>query len=133
VAAFNIVATLVMVVTDKETDIAILRTIGVSPRSITAIFMIQGAVIGLFGTLLGVIGGVLLALNIPTLVPAIEQLFHVQFLSPEVYSISQLPSRLEPMDVVHVAIAALVMSWVATIYPSWRASRIDPAEALRYE
>lgn len=133
VAAFNIVATLVMVVTDKETDIAILRTIGVSPRSITTIFMIQGAVIGLFGTLLGVIGGVLLALNIPTLVPAIEQLFHVQFLSPEVYSISQLPSRLEPMDVVHVAIAALVMSWVATIYPSWRASRIDPAEALRYE
>ncbi|MHB0888524.1 lipoprotein-releasing ABC transporter permease subunit [Acidithiobacillus sp.] len=133
VAAFNIVATLVMVVTDKETDIAILRTIGVSPRSITAIFMIQGAVIGLFGTLLGVIGGVLLALNIPTLVPAIEQFFHVQFLSPEVYSISQLPSRLEPMDVVHVAIAALVMSWVATIYPSWRASRIDPAEALRYE
>ncbi|OYV72729.1 MAG: ABC transporter permease, partial [Acidithiobacillus ferrivorans] len=94
VAAFNIVATLVMVVTDKETDIAILRTIGATPHSIMLIFMVQGGIIGLFGTLLGVFFGVLLALNIPTLVPAIEQLFHVQFISPEVYSISQLPSKL---------------------------------------
>jgi len=133
VAAFNIVATLVMVVTDKETDIAILRTIGVTPRSIMLIFMVQGAVIGLFGTLLGVIFGVLLALNIPTLVPALEHLLHTQFISPEVYSISQLPSKLEPWDVVHVAIAALIMSWIATLYPSWRASRVAPAEALRYE
>ncbi|MCL4526938.1 MAG: lipoprotein-releasing ABC transporter permease subunit [Gammaproteobacteria bacterium] len=133
VAAFNIVATLVMVVTDKETDIAILRTIGVTPRSIMLIFMVQGGIIGLFGTLLGVFFGVLLALNIPTLVPAIEQLFHVQFISPEVYSISQLPSKLEPWDVIHVAIAALIMSWIATLYPSWRASRVAPAEALRYE
>lgn len=133
VAAFNIVATLVMVVTDKETDIAILRTIGVTPRSIMLIFMVQGAVIGLFGTLLGVLFGVLLALNIPTLVPALEQLIHVQFISPEVYSISQLPSKLKPWDVIHVAIAALIMSWLATLYPSWRASRVAPAEALRYE
>ena len=133
VAAFNIVATLVMVVTDKETDIAILRTIGVTPRSIMLIFMVQGGIIGLFGTLLGVFFGVLLALNIPTLVPAIEQLFHVQFISPEVYSISQLPAKLEPWDVIHVAIAALIMSWIATLYPSWRASRVAPAEALRYE
>ncbi|MHB0872702.1 MAG: lipoprotein-releasing ABC transporter permease subunit [Acidithiobacillus ferrooxidans] len=133
VAAFNIVATLVMVVTDKETDIAILRTIGVTPRSIMLIFMVQGGIIGLFGTLLGVFLGVLLALNIPTLVPAIEHLFHVQFISPEVYSISQLPSKLEPWDVIHVAIAALIMSWIATLYPSWRASRVAPAEALRYE
>ena len=133
VAAFNIVATLVMVVTDKETDIAILRTIGATPHSIMLIFMVQGGIIGLFGTLLGVFFGVLLALNIPTLVPAIEQLFHVQFISPEVYSISQLPSKLELWDVIHVAIAALIMSWIATLYPSWRASRIAPAEALRYE
>ncbi len=133
VAAFNIVATLVMLVTDKETDIAILRTLGARPRSIMLIFMVQGLVIGFFGTALGVLGGVLLALNIPTIVPFLEQLLHVQFLSPEVYSISQLPSRLEPADVIHVAIAALLMSWLATLYPSWRASRIDPAEALRYE
>ncbi|MDD5004147.1 MAG: lipoprotein-releasing ABC transporter permease subunit [Acidithiobacillus sp.] len=133
VAAFNIVATLVMVVTDKETDIAILRTLGVTPRSVMLIFMVQGGIIGLFGTLLGVFFGVLLAWNIPTLVPAIEHLFHVQFISPEVYSISQLPSKLEPWDVIHVAIAALIMSWVATLYPSWRASRVAPAEALRYE
>ncbi|MDD5575834.1 MAG: lipoprotein-releasing ABC transporter permease subunit [Acidithiobacillus sp.] len=133
VAAFNIVATLVMVVTDKETDIAILRTLGVTPRSVMLIFMVQGGIIGLFGTLLGVFFGVLLAWNIPTLVPAIEHLFHVQFISPEVYSISQLPSKLEPWDVIHVAIAALIMSWIATLYPSWRASRVAPAEALRYE
>ncbi|MBU2806838.1 lipoprotein-releasing ABC transporter permease subunit [Acidithiobacillus ferrooxidans F221] len=133
VAAFNIVATLVMVVTDKETDIAILRTLGVTPRSVMLIFMVQGGIIGLFGTLLGVFFGVLLAWNIPTLVPAIEHLFHIQFISPEVYSISQLPSKLEPWDVIHVAIAALIMSWVATLYPSWRASRVAPAEALRYE
>ncbi|MCE5394001.1 MAG: lipoprotein-releasing ABC transporter permease subunit [Acidithiobacillus sp.] len=133
VAAFNIVATLVMLVTDKESDIAILRTLGARPRSIMLIFMVQGLVIGFFGTALGVLGGVLLALNIPTIVPFLEQLLHVQFLSPEVYSISQLPSRLEPADVIHVAIAALLMSWLATLYPSWRASRIDPAEALRYE
>ncbi|MDD2750163.1 MAG: FtsX-like permease family protein, partial [Acidithiobacillus sp.] len=124
---------LVMVVTDKETDIAILRTLGVTPRSIMLIFMVQGAVIGLVGTLLGVFFGVLLALNIPTLVPALEQLLHTQFISPEVYSISQLPSKLEPWDVVHVAVAALIMSWIATLYPSWRASRVAPAEALRYE
>lgn len=133
VAAFNIVSTLVMVVTDKQSDIAILRTLGSSPRSIMAIFMIQGAVIGVFGTLLGVIGGVALALNVETLVPAIESFFNVQFLAPDVYYISDLPSELHWEDVWVMSGVALALSLVATIYPAWRAARTQPAEALRYE
>ena len=133
VAAFNIVSTLVMVVTDKQSDIAILRTLGASPRSIMVIFVIQGAVIGLFGTLLGVLGGVTLALNVETIVPAIESLFHVQFLSKDVYYISEVPSDLHWHDVFVMTSVAMVLSLLATLYPAWRAARTHPAEALRYE
>lgn len=133
VAAFNIVATLVMMVTDKRAEIAILRTLGASPRSIMAIFMVQGSLIGVIGTLLGVAGGVLLALNVETVVPFLERLFGTHFLAADVYYISDLPSRLEWSDVTGITIASLLMSFVATLYPSWRASRTQPAEALRYE
>ena len=133
VAAFNLVSTLVMVVTDKHPDIAILRTLGASPASIMQVFVVQGAVIGTIGTLIGVVTGVLLALNVPTIVPAIEHAFHFQILSSEVYYISELPSDLHWNDVISVAVVSLVLAFVATIYPSWRASRVNPAEALRYE
>ncbi|MFA5170035.1 MAG: lipoprotein-releasing ABC transporter permease subunit [Sulfuriferula sp.] len=133
VAAFNIVSTLVMVVTDKQADIAILRTLGASPMSIMKIFMVQGAVIGIVGTALGLIAGILLALNIGVVVPFIEHTFGVQFLSADVYQISELPSKLDWHDVGVIAGVSLVLSWLATLYPSWRASRTNPAEALRYE
>ena len=133
VAAFNIVSTLVMAVTDKQADIAILRTLGASPKSIMQIFMVQGMLIGLIGMGLGVIGGVLLALNIGTIVPFIEHLFGVQFLSKEFYYISELPSDLQKGDVFIVAGMSFLISLFATLYPSWRASQIQPAEALRYE
>ena len=133
VAAFNIVSTLVMVVTDKHPDIAILRTLGASPASIMQIFVVQGAVIGVIGTLLGVVTGLLLALNIDVVVPAVEHAFNFQILSREVYYISELPSDLHWRDVWSVAGVSLLLAFVATIYPSWRASRINPAEALRYE
>jgi lipoprotein-releasing system permease protein len=133
VAAFNIVSTLVMVVTDKRADIAILRTLGASPGSILVIFVIQGAVIGLFGTLLGVLGGVSLALNVETIVPAIESFFHVQFLAKDVYYISEVPSELHWHDVFVMTSVAMVLSLLATLYPAWRAARTHPAEALRYE
>jgi lipoprotein-releasing system permease protein len=133
VAAFNLVSTLVMVVTDKLPDIAILRTLGASPGSIMKVFMVQGTVIGVVGTMLGVALGVVLSLNIDVVVPAIERAFHFQILSREVYYISELPSQLEAKDVWMVALVALGLSFVATIYPSWRAARVNPAEALRYE
>lgn len=133
VATFNIVSTLVMVVTDKEAEIAILRTIGASPASIMAVFLVQGAVIGIIGTLIGTVGGVTLALNIKTIVPFIEQLFHVNFLPKSVYYISELPSELKWSDVITVTSVSLIMSFLATIYPAWRASKTQPAEALRYE
>jgi lipoprotein-releasing system permease protein len=133
VAAFNIVSTLIMVVTDKRADIAILRTLGASPRSIMTIFIIQGVVIGVLGTVLGVAGGVGLALNVETIVPAIEQLFNVQFLAADVYYISDVPSELHWNDVWVMASVALVLSLLATLYPAWRAARTQPAEALRYE
>ena len=133
VAAFNIVSTLVMVVTDKQADIAILRTLGASPGSIMRIFMLQGVVIGVVGTGLGVLLGVLLALNISTVVPVIEHTFGVHFLSSDVYQISELPSKLDPHDVWVIGVVSLVLSWLATIYPSWRAAATQPAEALRYE
>jgi lipoprotein-releasing system permease protein len=133
VAAFNLVSTLVMVVTDKHPDIAILRTLGASPGSIMQIFVVQGAVIGVIGTLLGVVVGILLALNVDIVVPAIERAFHFQILSSEVYYISELPSDLHWRDVISVASVSLVLAFLATIYPSWRAARVNPAEALRYE
>jgi lipoprotein-releasing system permease protein len=133
VAAFNIVSTLVMAVTDKQADIAILRTLGASPASIMKIFMVQGVVIGLIGMLLGVLGGILIALNIGTIVPFIEHLFGVQFLAKDVYFISELPSDLQRSDVLTVSIFSFVISLLATLYPSWRAAHIQPAEALRYE
>jgi lipoprotein-releasing system permease protein len=133
VAAFNIVSTLVMAVTDKRADIAIMRTFGASPRSIMGIFMVQGALIGVIGTLIGAVFGVLIALNIETIVPFIENLFHVQFLSKDVYYISDLPSKLEWPDVITIVIMSFVLSLFATLYPSYKASTINPAEALRYE
>ncbi len=133
VAAFNIVSTLVMVVTDKQADIAILRTFGTTPRSIMQVFMVQGTVIGVVGTGLGVVLGILLASNVETVVPVIERILGFEVLPPDVYYISALPSDLQVGDVVRIATVALVLSLISTIYPAWRAARTQPAEALRYE
>ncbi len=133
VAAFNIVSTLVMAVTDKQADIAILRTLGASPGSVMAVFMVQGALIGFIGLALGVAGGVALALNVDVVVPFIERLLGTQFMSKEVYYISNLPSELQWGDVTTITAVSFVLSLLATVYPSWRASRVNPAEALRYE
>jgi lipoprotein-releasing system permease protein len=133
VAAFNIVSTLVMAVTDKQSDIAILRTLGARPGSIMQIFIVQGAFIGIFGTLLGVASGVLLALNLETVVPLIERMAGMDLFPADVYYISELPSKLVWADVVVIAGISLLISLAATLYPSWRAARIQPAEALRYE
>lgn len=133
VAAFNIVSTLVMVVTDKQADIAILRTLGLAPRSVMAVFMVQGTLIGFIGTTAGIVLGVLLALNVETIVPAIEQLLGRQFLAPDVYYISDLPSELRTLDVVRIGVLAFAVTVIATLYPAWRGSRTQPAEALRYE
>ena len=133
VAAFNIVSTLVMAVTDKESDIAILRTLGASPASIMQVFIVQGALIGVIGLALGLVGGVALAVNIDVVVPAIERLFNTQFLAKEVYYISELPSDLQWRDVGVIAAVSFALTLLATLYPSWRASRVNPAEALRYE
>ncbi len=133
VAAFNLVSTLVMTVTDKRADIAILRTLGASPRSIMGIFMVQGAMVGVIGTLSGLLLGLGIAYNIDVIVPALEQLFHASFLPREVYLISKMPSEPQQGDIMPIAIISLVLAFLATIYPSWRASRVNPAEALRYE
>lgn len=133
VAAFNIISTLVMVVTDKQADIAILKTMGLGPRRIMGIFMVQGSLIGVIGTLLGVVGGVALALNVESIVPALERLMNTEFLSAEIYYISDLPSELRMADVVKFGGVALLLSLLSTIYPAWRASRTQPVEALRYE
>ncbi|HUP09618.1 MAG TPA: lipoprotein-releasing ABC transporter permease subunit [Caldimonas sp.] len=133
VAAFNLVSTLVMTVTDKRADIAILRTLGATPRSVMSIFMVQGALSGVIGTLAGVGGGLLIAFNVDVIVPFIEQLLHVSFLPSSVYLISRMPSDPQSGDIVPIAVISLVLSFLATLYPSWRASRVQPAEALRYE
>ena len=133
VAAFNLVSTLVMTVTDKRADIAILRTLGASPRSIMSIFMVQGAASGVIGTLAGVLLGLGTAFNIDVIVPAIERALSVSFLPSSVYLISRMPSEPRSDDIVPIVVISLLLSFVATLYPSWRASRVQPAEALRYE
>jgi lipoprotein-releasing system permease protein len=133
VAAFNLVSTLVMTVTDKRADIAILRTLGASPRSVMGIFVVQGALSGVIGTLSGVAFGLLVAVNISTLVPALERLLGMAFLPGSVYLISRMPSDPRWSDVMPIALISLALAFVATLYPSWRASRVKPAEALRYE
>ena len=133
VAAFNFVSTLVMVVTDKQADIAILRTLGMSPRSVMGVFMVQGTVIGVIGTLLGGLTGVITSLNIETLVPFFERLFSIEFFPADVYVISDFPAELHWDDVIKITMASFIMSVTATLYPAWRASRTHPAEALRYE
>lgn len=133
VAAFNIISTLVMVVTDKQADIAILKTMGLSPRGVMGIFVVQGSLIGVIGTLLGVVAGVLLALNVQTVVGAVEAVLSVEFLSAEVYYISDLPSELRASDVLRFGSLALGLSLISTLYPAWQAGRTDPVEALRHE
>ncbi|NQY51119.1 MAG: lipoprotein-releasing ABC transporter permease subunit [Piscirickettsiaceae bacterium] len=133
VATFNIVTTLIIMVTDKQADIAILHTLGMKPREIMAVFIVQGTLIGLLGTLLGIIGGVTLTMNIKIIVTNIEQLLGYQFLPADVYYISSLPSDLHWNDVTVIGITALLLSLTSTLYPSWCAAKIKPAEALRYE
>lgn len=133
VAAFNLVSTLVMVVTEKEGAIAILRTLGLSAGRIMQIFMVQGTLIGVFGTAIGVVLGLLLATNLDVIVPFLERLFDTHFINADVYFISELESRVNPLDVMIIAVSALLMSMLATLYPAWRASKVQPAEALRYE
>ena len=133
VAAFNIVSTLVMIVTDKQPDVAILRTLGLSPAGIMKIFMVQGTVIGVVGTLLGSVLGVITAINVDTIIPALENLFNTELFPVDVYLITGFPAEMRWPDVVRVVVAALAMSFLATLYPAWKASRVRPAEALRYE
>lgn len=133
VAAFNMVSTLVMVVSEKQSDIAILRTFGATPGMIMGVFIVQGGLVGIFGTLLGVIGGIALASNVTAIVNLIEHVFHVQLLSANVYFVDYLPSEIEWGDVIEICVASLFLSLIATIYPAWRASKMDPVESLRYE
>ncbi len=133
VAAFNLVSTLVMTVTDKRADIAILRTLGASPRSIMGIFVVQGAMVGVIGTLAGLTLGLGIAFNIDVIVPALERALGASFLPKDIYLISRMPSDPQSSDIMPIAIISLVLAFLATIYPSWRASRVNPAEALRYE
>ena len=133
VAAFNLVSTLVMTVTDKQADIAILRTLGASPRSVMGVFMVQGALSGVIGTLGGVVFGLLVAFNVGTLVSGLEAMLRVTFLPSSVYLISRMPSDPQSGDIIPIVVISLLLSFVATLYPSWRASRVQPAEALRYE
>jgi lipoprotein-releasing system permease protein len=133
VAAFNLVSTLVMVVTDKQSDIAILRTLGATPSTILRIFIVQGALISIVGTILGLIGGITLTLNVTRIVAAIESFFHVKLLSSSIYYVNYLPAKLIWSDIWHICLAAILLSLLATLYPAWRASCIQPAQALRYE
>jgi lipoprotein-releasing system permease protein len=131
--AFNLVSSQVMLVTDKQADIAILRTLGLAPRGVMQVFMVQGSMIGVFGTVLGVVGGILLTLNLEHILHGIESVLGVQLMPEDVYYITGLPTQLDPHDVVVIALVALAMAFLATLYPAWRAARTPPAEALRYE
>lgn len=133
VAAFNIVSTLVMIVTDKQPEVAILRTLGLSPAGVMKVFMVQGTVIGVVGTVLGGVFGVITALNIETIIPALENFFNTQLFPVDVYLITDFPAQMRWSDVSRIILAALTMSFIATLYPAWKASRVQPAEALRYE
>ncbi len=131
--AFNLVSSQVMLVTDKQADIAILRTLGLSPGGVMQVFMVQGTLIGVIGTILGVIGGIVLTLNLERILELIESIFNVQLLPEDVYYITGLPTDMQTPDVVAITLVALLMSFLATLYPAWRAARTQPAEALRYE
>jgi lipoprotein-releasing system permease protein len=133
IAAFNMVSSLYMMVKEKNADIAILRTMGASPREVMAIFMVQGTLIGAIGVACGIVFGILGALNVDSIIGLIEQLFRVKFMPQDVYQIADLPSELQAADVVLTAVVAFTLSVLATIYPSWRAAKVNPAEALRYE
>ena len=133
VAAINIISTLVVAVKDKQADIAILRTLGARPGSVMQIFIVQGMIIGVIGVLVGVLAGVVTALNIDVIVPAIESMLGFKFLSKDVYMIPELPSDLQAADVIAITLMAFGLSFVATLYPSWSAARVNPADALRYE
>ncbi len=133
VAMFNVISTLVVIVTEKEADIAILRTLGLSPQSVMGVFMVQGAIVGLLGTLVGTLFGVLLASNVEAIVQFLEGIFHTSFLAPDIYLISELPSDIHWQDVLWISGASFVLALLSTIYPAWRASQVRPAEALRYE
>ena len=131
--AFNLVSSQVMLVTDKQADIAILRTLGLTPRGVMGVFMVQGSLIGIIGTVAGVIGGITLTLNLERILAAIEAVFNVKLLPEDVYYITGLPTDMQPADIVVITVVALLMSFLATLYPAWRAARTQPAEALRYE
>lgn len=133
VAAFNLVSSLVMVVTDKQADIAILQTMGATAKTILGVFVVQGAVVGLFGTLMGLLGGVVLALNVTSVVNFIQNYFHLQLISPGIYYLDYLPSHIKMTDLSWITVVSVCMSLLATLYPAWRATRVKPAEALRYE
>jgi len=133
VAAFNIVSTLVMVVTDKQKDVAILRTLGFSARSVMAVFVVQGTLIGLIGTTIGAVVGVVTAVNVETLAPFLENLFRIEFFPSSIYVISDFPAEMRWRDVGQIIFVSFILSFLATIYPAWRASKVQPAEALRYE
>jgi len=122
-----------MLVTDKQADIAILRTLGLTPGGVMQVFMVQGSLIGIFGTVLGVVGGITLTLNLERILGAIETVFNVKLLPEDVYYITGLPTDMQTPDIVIITVVALVMSFLATLYPAWRAARTQPAEALRYE